>query len=386
MKRLCIALLCAVVTGLFFPGMVFCGGKSDKNADKNADSKENTASSAPVSAAPAETSLQDTQVVATIQVAPSIARETIFRGQLKSEVDRMEKSARRPLTDAERRQVLDVMINERLAVQAAERDRVVVSENEINQQIQQLRAGMVQSIGRQPTDAEFAQAIKNETGLDLQMFRDQLRRQLIVQKYLQFKKQPLFESIKAPTVQEITNAYNLAKTQFVRPDTVRFSMIQVPYGADAAAKTRAKELADRLFREIGSTASKFDEVAARGQSPNSGYQAGDGGYLPKTPNAQQIVGPDFMDAAFSLRQGEVSKLIEGPRAYQIIKITETFQMKNLELGDIYQLGTRMTVRDFISGSMLQQRQQAVLAQASQELVNELRAGNTFQIVESNLSW
>ena len=278
------------------------------------------------------------------------------------------------------------MINERLAIQAAERDRGTVSENELNQQIQQLRAGMVQSIGRQPTDAEFAQAIQNETGYEVQAFRDQIRRQLIVQKYLQFKKQPLFESIRAPTAQEITNAYNLTKAQLVRPETVRFSMIQVLYGADAAAKTRAKELADRLFREIASNASKFDEVAARGQSPNSGYQAGDGGYLPKTMATQQIVGQDFMDTAFALRQGQVSKLIEGLRAYQIIKVTETFPMKNLEMEDIFQLGTRMTVKDYINGSLLQQRQQAVLAQASQELVAELRTGDTFQIVESNLPW
>jgi parvulin-like peptidyl-prolyl isomerase len=384
MKHLSVALLCAVVVGLFVPETAFGGGKSEKN--DSSTQTETSRTPPPASSAPAETNLQDSQVVATIQIAPSVAKETIFRGQLKSEVERMEKSARRPLTDAERRQVLDVMINERLAVQAAERDRVTVSENELNQQIQQLRAGMVQSIGRQPTDAEFAQAIKNETGLELQAFREQLRRQLIVQKYLQFKKQPLFESIKAPTAAEITNTYSLAKAQFVRPETVRFSMIQVPYGADAAARTGAKELADRLLREIGSNPSKFDEVAARGQSPNSGYQAGDGGYLPKTMDAQQIVGQSFMTTAFALRQGQVSPLIEGVRAYQIVKVTETYPMKNLELEDIYQLGTRMTVRDFINGSMLQQRQQAILAQASQELVTELRTGNTFQIDEKNLTW
>ncbi|MDR2434613.1 MAG: peptidyl-prolyl cis-trans isomerase [Treponema sp.] len=383
MKRLSVALLCAVVVGLFVPETAFGGGKSEKD---DSSTKTQTSQTPAASSVPVETNLQDSQVVATIQIAPSVAKETIFRGQLKSEVERMEKSIRRPLTDAERRQVLDVMINERLAVQAAERDRVAVSENELNQQIQQLRTGMVQSIGRQPTDAEFAQAIKNETGLELQAFREQFRRQLLVQKYLQFKKQPLLESIKAPTAAEITNTYSLAKAQFVRPETVRFSMIQVPYGADAAAKTRAKELADRLLREIGSNPSKFDEVAARGQSPNSGYQAGDGGYLPKTMDAQQIVGESFMNTAFALRQGQVSPLIEGVRAYQIVKVTETYPMKNLELEDIYQLGTRMTVRDFINGSMLQQRQQAILAQASQELVTELRAGNTFQIDEKNLTW
>jgi parvulin-like peptidyl-prolyl isomerase len=315
-----------------------------------------------------------------------IKSEPITVKQLRTEVERMEKGGGRPLNAEERRQVLDVMINEKLAIQAAERDKIAISENEINQQFQQLRAGMVQAIGRQPTDAEFATAVRNQTGLDVPAFREQLRRQLLIQKYLLSKKQGLFESIKEPTEEEIVNNYNLARSQFVRPDTVRFSLIQVNYGPDAASKAKAKELADRLFREIGANPSKFDEVTLRGQAPNSGYQAGDGGFLPRNPEAQQIVGADFINTAFNLKQGEVSKLMEGNLGYQIIKVTETYAMKNLELDDIFQLGTRMTVRDYIGNYLFQQRQQEILAQASQELVAELRAGKTFQVFEKNLIW
>jgi|TergutMp193P3_1026864.scaffolds.fasta_scaffold19400_3 parvulin-like peptidyl-prolyl isomerase len=313
--------------------------------------------------------------------------EPITVKQFRTEVERMEKSARRTLTTAERREVLDAMINERLAIQAAEKDKITVAESEINRQIDQLRAQMVQAIGRQPTEAEFATAIRNETGLDMTAFREQTRRQLLTQKYLMSKKQSTIEGgIKIPTDAEITNTYNLTKAQFVRPDTVRFSMIQVEYGADAAAKTKAKELADRLFREIGSNASKFDEVVLRGQAPNSGYQAGDGGYLPRNMEAAQIVGQDFINTAFSLKQGEVSKLMEGTRGYQIVKVTEMYAQKNLELDDIYQLGTRVTVRDYIGNIMLQERQMKVLSEATQELVAELRAGKTFQVFDKNLVW
>jgi hypothetical protein len=78
--------------------------------------------------------------------------------------------------------------------------------------------------------------------------------------------------------------------------------------------------------------------------------------------------------------------MEGGRGYQIIKITETYEMKNLELDDIFQLGSRITVRDYIGNNLLQQRQQEILAKASQELVDELRAGKTFQVFEKNLAW
>jgi parvulin-like peptidyl-prolyl isomerase len=312
--------------------------------------------------------------------------EPITVKQFRTEVEKVEKATRRSLNDKERREVLDAMINERLAIQAAEKDKITVSESEVTQQINQLKTQMAQTIGRQPTDVEFAAAIKSETGLEMPAFREQARRQLVTQKYLMSKKQSVFESIKPPTDAEITSFYNLNKAQLTRPDTVRFSMIQVEYGPDAASKTKAKELADRLTREIGSNPSKFDEVVLRGQSPNSGYQAGDAGYLPRNMEAAQIVGQDFIITAFNLKQGEVSKLMEGLRGYQVIKVTETYAQKNLELDDIFQLGTRMTVRAYIGNSMLQERQMEALKKATEELVAELRAGKTFQIFERNLTW
>ena len=353
-----------------------------------------------VSAGVAVFAQSDLQPVAIVRLTKS---EPITVKQLKTELEKLAyqnlaPSLMRVPTAAEiskavqslgmqdRRQVLDLVINEKLAIQAAERDKIGVTDNELNQQITQLKAQMAQSIGRQPTEDEFAQAIKNETGQDYPAFRDQLKRQAIVQKYLMAKKESQFKNIVEPTEAEIANFYNLSKTQFVRPETVRFSMIQVPYGADAASKSKAKELADRLNREIGSNASKFDEAVMKGQSPNSGYQAGDGGYLPRNVQAQQAAGTDFINSAFSLKQGEVSKLIEGIVGYQIIKITETYAQKALELDDIVQPGNRATVRQYIGQNLLQQRQQEVLAKATQELVTELRAGNSFQIMENNLNW
>jgi parvulin-like peptidyl-prolyl isomerase len=325
----------------------------------------------------------DLQPAAIVRLTKS---EPITVKQLKAEVDRLEKGSRRTLGEQERRQVLDVMINEKLAIQAAERDRITVAEGEITQQVQQLRAGMVQALGRQPTDEEFAIAVMNETGLDVPSFREQIRRQLIVQKYLMAQKKSILESFQVPTEGEITSTYTLAKAQFVRPDTIRFSMIQVPFNADGSDKGRARELADRLIRDIGTNPTKFDEAVIRAQAQGSGYRAGDGGYLPRNMQAQQMVGQEFIDTAFALRQGEVSRLIEGPRGFQIVKVTEKYEQKNLDLDDLVQPGSRITVREYIGNMMLQERQQAVIEKATAELVTELRRGNSFQIFENNIRW
>jgi parvulin-like peptidyl-prolyl isomerase len=99
-----------------------------------------------------------------------------------------------------------------------------------------------------------------------------------------------------------------------------------------------------------------------------------------------MVGQEFMDIAFSLRQGDVSRLIETPRGFQIIKVTETHGQRNLDLDDIFQLGTVITVRDYIGNVLLQQTQQEVLARVTQELIIELRTGNPFRIYENNLNF
>ena len=323
------------------------------------------------------------QTVATVNLTRT---ENITVGQLRTEVEKFEKAAGRSLTADERRQVLDGMINERLTLQAAARDRITVTDNEVNQQMNQLRAQMAQVTGRQPTDAEFEAAIRNETGLGLPAFREQVQRQLTMQRYLLEKKRSTIENVRNPTDAEVLNAYTLARSQLVRPQTVRFSMIQVPFGADAASKNRARDLANRLVREIGTNPSRFDEVVVRGQAPNSGYQAGDGGYLPRNMEAARIVGQDFINAAFTLRQGQVSALIEGQIGFQIIKITEAYEQKLLELDDIFQLGTRITVREFITQGILQERQAAAVAQATEELVTELRANRgAFTIIDRHLN-
>ena len=323
----------------------------------------------------------DLQPVAVVRLTKS---EPITVKQYRTEVDRVEKQTGRALTSSERRQVLDLMINERLAMQAAERDRITVTDNEINQQIQQLRSNMAQSLGRQPTDAEFSQAVRNETGLELPGFREQLRKQLVIQKYIMEKKKDFFGTIKDPTDEEVNNSYVLIKSQLVRPETVRFSMIQIPF-TDNTSKIKAKEIADRLVRDIGTNAAKFDEALLKGQVPNAEYQAGDGGYLPRNLQAQQLVGNDFMNLAFSLKQGEVSRMIESARSYQMIKITETYLQKNLELDDIIDLPTRITVREYIKSSIMGERQQAAIEQATQEIVTELRTGTPYQIFEANLN-
>ena len=326
------------------------------------------------------------QPVAVVNLTRS---EPITVGQLRAEVERMERALNQPLNGQQRRQILDEMINERLVLQAAERDRVTVTENEINQHMNLLRTQLAQAMGRPPTDAEFAAAIRSETGLDLPAFREQTRRALIHQNYLLTQQRALFENIRPPTEAEINAMFELTRAQLVMPEMVRLSMIMVPYGPDAASRTRARQQADAFAREIGNNAGAFNEVVARSRLPTSDFQGGDFGFLPRNIEAAQQMGQHFVNTAFGLGLNGISGVIEGPpgMGYLIIKATELHAMRNLGLNDPIQPGTQMTVRNHIANVIMQDRQEAAFRQAVHALHTELRAGGrTFQVFEANLNW
>jgi hypothetical protein len=55
------------------------------------------------------------------------------------------------------------------------------------------------------------------------------------------------------------------------------------------------------------------------------------------------------------------------------------------LDDIYQIGTNITVRDFISNGLAQSYLADARERALKELSDELRKGNPFRIIEANLN-
>ncbi|MDR0557823.1 MAG: SurA N-terminal domain-containing protein [Treponema sp.] len=120
-------------------------------------------------------------VVATIQYNTT---EPITAEQLRLQVEILEKQAGRAATAQERQQALDGMIDQKLVIQASAKEKITISETEINQQIQVIKQQMAQSAGRLPTDVEFADAIKQQTGMDMSAYRDQMRQQMLINKYI----------------------------------------------------------------------------------------------------------------------------------------------------------------------------------------------------------
>ena len=293
------------------------------------------------------------------------------------------------LTNEEKRLALDELGNQFLACQAAEQEKITVTEREINQyfdqSIKNFSESLAQILGRTPSDAEVDTELRNRTGMSRASFKELMKRTLLTENYLKVKKQPLFEAIKPPTDAEIQSIYNevrgrsIFENGFSRPDTARIRMLMVPI-ANAGGKAAAQTTANNLIKQIGNDPSRFDEAVRDFIKPNSGYVSGDA-FVYKDNRVREAMGANFVDTAFGLKQGEVSKLIERPDGFYIIKAVETYRAKTLALDDIYNLEDPrgVTVRQAISAAEMQRRFMVTLQKASEELVSELRKKGSVEV-------
>ena len=303
------------------------------------------------------------------------------------------------LTDTEKRQALEELGNQFLACQAAEQDKITITDREINQyfdqSIKNFAAGLAQVMGRTPTDAEIDTELRNRTGMNRVSYKEMMKRTLLTENYLKVKKKGLFEAIKQPTEAEIQTIYNEVKARsifengFVRPDTARVRMLAVPY-RNPAEKTAAQNKANELSRQIGNDPGKFDETSRDFMKPNSGYVSVDA-YIYKDEKIRQAMGEAFVDAIFALKQGAVSKVVERPDGFYIIKVMETYRSKTLALDDIYNLEDPRsdTVRQTIAKAEMQRRFMVTLQEASDELVTELKKKGSIQVMNdtyNNIVW
>jgi hypothetical protein len=335
----------------------------------------------------------DLQTVATVNLTKT---EPILVKQLRTRVEAIEKATGRKLSTDEKREILNGMIDEMLILQAAARDRVSVEEGTVNQQIEDLRTQLTQQAGRRPTDVEFAEAVKAQTGLDLSGFREQMKKQLVFQKYLMEKKGSILQAAKPPSDAEILSEYNQWKTsadgiaRLTQEETIQFAAIVFPYEKDAD-KPKARNGAEALEKEIGGSVLQFDKKV---QQQSNEYRATTAGIMQKNKKAQSEVGQAFMDTSFGLKYDpktgatEVSKVIEVPtgtaRGFYIIKITAKYPFKSpLALDDtMIQYGT--TVRDVVRAALAQEKQQDAIVKAQGELTAELRKNTPFKINEQFL--
>ncbi|NOU25736.1 MAG: peptidylprolyl isomerase [Methylotenera sp.] len=119
---------------------------------------------------------------------------------------------------------------------------------------------------------------------------------------------------------EVKRFYDENTAKFQGSEQRRASHILIGFGVSASAeqKQQAREKAEKILAEIKKNPKSFESLAVKeSQDPGSAVKGGDLGSF-----ARGAMVKPFEDAAFSLKVGEISNLVESEFGYHIIKLTE----------------------------------------------------------------
>ncbi|GGI52944.1 SurA N-terminal domain-containing protein [Oxalicibacterium solurbis] len=118
---------------------------------------------------------------------------------------------------------------------------------------------------------------------------------------------------------DIKSYYEQNKSHYGTPEQRRASHILIAVKKDAtdAEKTAAKEKAEKLLETLRKNPQQFADLAKKNSDdPGSAERGGDLDFFSKG-----MMVPSFEDAAFKLKQGELSGLVQSDYGYHIIKVT-----------------------------------------------------------------
>lgn len=240
------------------------------------------------------------------------------------------------------KQALEQLISAELLYQAA-------GKLEIKDLDKQIDAKIAQGKVRFKDELEFKKAIK-DLEMDEKDLREYTRRDLLISRFVD----TTFVSKTVVSEAEIRGFYDKNQEKFKQDETVKASHILIGVDSKASAddKKKAREKAEKLRKEL--VAGADFAVLAKGNSTcPSSQQGGDLGFFGKG----QMV-PPFEKAAFALKPGEISDVVETQFGYHIIKLTERKPASTTDFKDV-----KTKIEEFLKGQKVNESIQKYLADA-----------------------
>ncbi len=309
--------------------------------------------------------------------------------QLRKSIAPFEAQARRPLTLDERKMVLDKLVVTILIGQAAERDKIIVSDAELKAELAttEKQLGASANLGRDMTETELQQYVKSSGG-SWEDYLKSVRENKLLVNYTLAKRKGLIEGVKPVTDQDVQDFYDANKGSFFADDmlSIRHLFIDTHLLTTKEDKDKALKRAQDIYKELKGGAAFTDLVMKYSEDTASKYKGGDIGMLLRSNQQQkQFYGNDFFDAVFKLKKGDMSGVIQSNLGYHIVQVVSKFDAKLLSLDDKTPT-SQMLVRDYIKSNLGMQRQRDSIAKALDELVVDLKKQAEIKVFDDNLNW
>lgn len=208
--------------------------------------------------------------------------------------------------EAIKKKVLDNLIQRELLLQESKRLGVKVSDQEVGEQMEQLK-------GRFSSEQDFTNALER-----LRMTENDLKEEFIRRMMVQKMIDDVIASKVEITAEETKTFYDNNPNYFKAPERVRASHILVKLDPNASesekAKTRTK------IEDILKRVQKGEDFASLAKESSDCPSASKGGDLDYFQRGQMVA--PFEEAAFSLKTGETSGIVETQFGYHLIKVVD----------------------------------------------------------------
>lgn len=231
-----------------------------------------------------------------------------------------------------RKNILENLINRELLFQESQKSGIKVDDAALDKQMTDVKKQF-------PSEKELDMMMKR-MNLTEESFKIRLRQDMTIQEFIDKQ----FVSKIKISDEETKAYYDGNADKFKQPEEVKAShiLIKTPEKADDTQKAEARKKIEAVQKRL-KKGEDFAAVAKEVSDCPSKEQGGDLGYFAKG----QMVKP-FEEAAFAMKPGETSNIVETDFGFHLIKVA-----------DKKAAGTRPydSVKDSISGKMKQEKLQ-----------------------------
>lgn len=249
-------------------------------------------------------------------------------------------------------QVFQNLVSEKLMLAKAEQDSIFVSADEVNKQVEGRIRDMVTQFGSEKN-------VEDAYGLTIPKIKNLLKDQTEKNMKLTRVKQAKFGYGITVTKPEVTKFYNDYKDSLpMVPETYELAqIIRIPKVTEDA-KYMAKEKIEKLLDSV-KLGMDFSELAKK--YSDDSLSALQGGALGKSKKGSFV--KEFEDAAFLLKPGETSGIVETEFGYHIIKLNDKsgdfitaqhilVKFPRLEAADFTEINFLKDLRDKINSGQI----------------------------------